>query len=258
VRNSTCFVQVFVVCTWVLAWGAQDSTVTAPDTAAAGQKPVAAAKVAPAKATPDTAQPADTSAPKVESAEAKASAPVDTTVGSLTIRSEPTGALVIMDGFPVGETPIRVDSLTKGKHRLQITAKGYYTKSATVLVEGGVNREAVFTLVQPATLSVVANVPGASVEVDGTDAGVAPARVEELKPGKHEVRVAKTGHTPYSGTVTLASGAHDTLQVALEAVAKVAAKPAEPRRKRRGRIILASTLFGVFALVILIAEIVGD
>lgn len=191
--------------------------------------------------------------------------PGDTTHGALTIRSKPTGALVIVDGFPVGSAPVKVDSLTAGKHRLQIAMEGYFTRSATVVVRGGRDQEATFELTAPATLAVVADRAEAAVSLNGQPVGHAPHVADMLRPGKYAVSIAVEGAATYDTTLVLAAGDVDTIRAVFEpVVAQAPAAPAkqEPSRNtevgRRIASIAAAALFGVFALVVLLFDAVND
>jgi serine/threonine protein kinase len=71
-----------------------------------------------------------------------ASVPAPTT-GSLVVNSQPAGASVILDSQVVGVTPLALDAVAIGKHKVEIT-DGKVTVQRTVLIEAG----------KPGTLSV--------------------------------------------------------------------------------------------------------
>ncbi len=58
--------------------------------------------------------------------------------GSIEIRTNPgtTGAVKI-DGIFRGQTPVRVDGIASGEHRIEVEAEGYQPGTGTVMVEGG-------------------------------------------------------------------------------------------------------------------------
>ncbi|MBD3241546.1 MAG: PEGA domain-containing protein [Chitinivibrionales bacterium] len=184
--------------------------------------------------------------------------------GALTIRSEPSGALVIVDGFPIGSTPVKVDSLPAGKHRLQIALDGYFTRSATVVVRAGRDQEATFELTAPASITVLADTPEAVVSLNGEQAGPTPHTADMLRPGEYRVTVAVEGAAPYDTTLALAAGGADTVRAVFASPepATAAAAPADGARSNRiGRKIAAITaaaFFGVFALVVLIVDAAND
>ncbi len=191
----------------------------------------------------------------------------DTTHGSLTIRSVPADALVIVDGFPIGSTPVRVDSLPAGEHRLQVAMDGYFTRSATVVVRGGRNQKATFELTAPSSLIILSDPADAVISLNGEQSGRTPHVADMLRPGTYAVRVAAEGFPAYDTTLALAAGSVDTVRAVFEPA--VTAAPAEsapteeqtPESSRTGRrvaAIAAAALFGVFALVVLLVDVTND
>ena len=81
--------------------------------------------------------------------------------GSLTISSTPAGALTLLNGMPVGETPVRVDSLSAGRYRIRIEKQGYLAKAATVLVNAGADGQVAFELLKPVSIAVIGEPAGA-------------------------------------------------------------------------------------------------
>ncbi|MEW5736568.1 MAG: SUMF1/EgtB/PvdO family nonheme iron enzyme [Thermodesulfobacteriota bacterium] len=69
---------------------------------------------------------------------------------------------------------------------------------------------------QDALLSVSANVPGASVYLNGTSIGSAPVSQRAMKPGSYELRVEKAGYQAYRTRVTLSAGRHAELNAYLQ------------------------------------------
>jgi hypothetical protein len=65
--------------------------------------------------------------------------------GSVSLLSRPAGAEVLMDGRPVGETPITIPGVLPGDHYFSMRADGYRTWSGVLEVRpGGVERQEVF------------------------------------------------------------------------------------------------------------------
>jgi PEGA domain-containing protein len=58
-------------------------------------------------------------------------------VGSLSIESEPAGASVYIDGRLAGETPLTVETLRPGVHRVRLVRLGYLENSRLVTVKAG-------------------------------------------------------------------------------------------------------------------------
>jgi len=212
-------------------------------------------------------QPAeDTAAAPADTAPAQAIQVSDSAVGALTVRSTPSGALVIADGMPVGETPVRIDSIAPGKHRLQLQLEGYLGKAATVLVSPGTDGDVEFAMVKPATVTVAGTPAGATVTLDSVELGPLPVRREGLKPGTHRIRVSGSGFSPLDTSIVLSEGVSDTITVSLAATtaptpASTAAQSSpRPARgeNRRAALIAAAASFVVFTAVILAVDLAND
>lgn len=71
-------------------------------------------------------------------------------------------------------------------------------------------------VVETGSLSVSANVGGATIFVDGRQAGNTPTTIANLTPGNHTVRVTANGYEDYSTTVTVRSNQRTALNVTLQ------------------------------------------
>ena len=76
--------------------------------------------------------------------------------GGITIRTEPSGAEVWMDGTLQGTTPLNVPNVIEGNHSVEIRKEGYEPSIGNIIVTGGENITVEKTLVPgtvPATLA---------------------------------------------------------------------------------------------------------
>ena len=90
-----------------------------------GRPPVAASKPAPAPSTPAT---------------------LGTTTGALVVDSRPMGASVSIDGKPSGTTPLTIEALAVGEHKVTLQLAGYQPCSTTVRVVAGTRVRAAASL----------------------------------------------------------------------------------------------------------------
>ena len=65
--------------------------------------------------------------------------------GSLTVRSEPAGANVYLDGEKEGTTPVTIPDIAAGTHRLLLTLPGYGDTTQTVTIAAGVPADVTVT-----------------------------------------------------------------------------------------------------------------
>jgi hypothetical protein len=88
-------------------------------------------------------------------------------VGALDIATDPAGASVYVDGTLVGRTPLTINTLSVGDHRLRLSKPGYLDNSRTVRIEAEQIRPVVVRLTAdlsaPAAVSASAAAPGDSI-----------------------------------------------------------------------------------------------
>ena len=178
--------------------------------------------------------------PEVEPAPVRAGAagvggeaPASRQVGWLLVRTSPPGATVVVEGEDRGQTPLSLQDVPYGTHRVEVRAPGYepQTREVTVSAEATVAAIRVDLAPgsgQPAVVapppgraerplspaSVAADAAGAAdatmgsvfvesrpagarVVIDGEPAGVTPIVVTDLEPGRREVRIEHDGYAPW-------------------------------------------------------------
>ena len=138
-----------------------------------------------------------------------------TQTGALRLESEPSGAVVDIDGSPRGLTPITVE-LSPGAHAVVLTHGDDTQQISAAVTAGSTNTHHFRWASAPATataygrLQVSSDPAGAAITVDGEPRGVSPLTVDQLEPGDHQVVVQVLGRT-HRRTVTVESGATASL-----------------------------------------------
>jgi len=114
---------------------------------------------------------------------------------SLNVRSNPPGAIVIIDGFPTGErTPCRIDGLSPGRHRILVSMPGYLPAEEVITIPEGSRTGGVITCTlkeyTSGDLLVESNVPDARIYLYGRYTGEkTPHTFTGMSIGTYEVRV---------------------------------------------------------------------
>jgi hypothetical protein len=129
--------------------------------------------------------------------------------GSLTVTSNPSGALVILDGSNSGTTPYIFTGLTTGYHSVEVDYPGYEAYVTSLYIDNGVNRELnvdLTSLVTSGSLFVDSTPRGADVYVDGNYQGTSPVTVGALSAGSHQVELHLAGYEVLTSTVNVAAG----------------------------------------------------
>ena len=84
--------------------------------------------------------------PKPAGSRSGAGGPAATATGGLLIESRPTGATVVIDGKPRGTTPLTVEAMAPGNHRVNLSLAGYQPFATTVRVVAGERTRAAASL----------------------------------------------------------------------------------------------------------------
>jgi len=91
-------------------------------------------------------QPGVETKPTVAKPEPPERADTTPTAGSLSVKSNPSGAVVLIDGKERGTTPLEVDNLPLGRHQLKVQKTGYDDLMQTVTVKEGQTSELILAL----------------------------------------------------------------------------------------------------------------
>jgi hypothetical protein len=150
--------------------------------------------------------------PQQQKKRAKARVPAKPVIvfGQIVVTSVPDGAQVQIDGRtdPSWLTPYTVSGLKPGQHSISLAKSGFASESRSVeLGPGGKSQVAVHLTQLGATLVVSSQPAGASVFIDGRNAGhLTPAHITVAERGTHTVLVRKEGYLDETTTLALAPG----------------------------------------------------
>ncbi len=122
-----------------------------------------------------------------------------------TLRSQPPGATVSVDGKALGLTPY-TGELIHGRRRVTVSMKGRKPWARTIDVVAGqaVDIPDVALAKADGLLEVVSNPPGAAVTVDGRFRGEAPVKFAVTPDREHRITVMKAGYAPGKAKATAA------------------------------------------------------
>jgi hypothetical protein len=141
--------------------------------------------------------------------------------GSILVAPDVTGAIVFVDGEPRGTTPVVVDDVAEGEHRVEIRTEGGQPHTQVVLVRAGQRARVTPTLTVAAapvtggTVRVLTNVDGATVRVDGEVVGPAPATRSDLRAGEHIVEAMAEGYLDARQRVSVEDGQEHVISLDL-------------------------------------------
>ncbi|WP_319377837.1 PEGA domain-containing protein [uncultured Methanocorpusculum sp.] len=139
------------------------------------------------------------------------------TNGYLYISSNPSGAIVYVDGVYKGVSPTTV-TLSPGSHSVQMSMSGYNTWSGSTTVNAGQTTQVSATLDPSVTygyLSVSSSPSNADVYINGVYKGDTSFTIG-LNPGTYQVTVKKSGYTSYTTTATVNTGMTTSVSASLQ------------------------------------------
>jgi eukaryotic-like serine/threonine-protein kinase len=140
--------------------------------------------------------------------------PIHLRAGLATFRveAEPKGARVWVDDVEVGQAPI-AQPVSGGRHRVRVAVDGYAPAELSLDIAAGTAPAPLRFVLEPVNvrLSVTSEPEGATVRVDGASIGVAPIAAATIPPGRHEVRIEKSGFAPSVQRIEGAAG--ETVEV---------------------------------------------
>ncbi len=156
---------------------------------------------------------------------------INASLSKLKVEVNRDHATVKNDGNEVGASPLREPLLLlPGDHEVEVVLEGYEPIVKHIATVGGVEDKVVAAFEEPKLLlSILADVSGAAVSVDGRNLGVTPLKEPlVLAPDQtYRIAVTKSGYTAAEQEVRGAAGETKSLRFDLAAVPK----PTKPPRK---------------------------
>jgi formylglycine-generating enzyme required for sulfatase activity len=150
--------------------------------------------------------------------------------GHLKVSSTPA-ATVVVDGQARGRTPVTVDGLEHGRHKVRLEEDRYLPRDQEVEIEGLDHTQALSVKLEPAWADVTlrSTPAGATIFVDDAEAGTTPTTVQVLQ-GERRLRVKLHGYKAWQQTLEIHAGTalelpEITLQPA-DALVQVITRPA--------------------------------
>ncbi|MBN1944238.1 MAG: PEGA domain-containing protein [Bradymonadales bacterium] len=144
----------------------------------------------------------------------------------LSVTSLPDGAMVILDGEPIGATPIEYLYIIPGMYQLEVRLEEYQSHLRTIEVEPGRNLSVHAGLRRleglpsyqpplPGIIEVVGPVSGMAVYLDNDLLGETPVGATEIPPGRYLLTVRHPAFMEWTSEVTVQSG--DTARIFADA-----------------------------------------
>lgn len=155
---------------------------------------------------------------------------VDALVAAVLVHSTPAGAEVTVDGIAHGRTPVAVRGLPLGTRRVVVARDGYRPVARQIALTAErpsrrIEVELTAARARPAAAPAVAATgrllvdsrpAGARVLLDGRAVGVTPLTLPEVTPGRHDVRLERSGYRAVTTSVEIKRGEQARVAARLE------------------------------------------
>lgn len=163
----------------------------------------------------------------------------------VSVRSQPPGASILIDGVESGVTPQTVE-VGAGAHEIALSLAGYASWQDRLNVTANQAIALPEVKLEPArgTLRLSSRPSGAAVSLDGSFRGNTPLDLR-LDPARtHRVQVSAPGHRTLERSLSVAADSSETLSVALDPVlgtVRLEVEPADARVTIDGEPVAAGT-----------------
>ena len=139
--------------------------------------------------------------------------------GLLLLKTEPSGANIVIDGASVGETPRLITNLdAESSHTVKFIKAGYVTQTISVKFNGREPMVREEKLVADSGIIVITSDPaGVEVLVNDIPRGVTPITVSGVPKGRSTVKFRMAGFTEEKREVSLKAGETQHLSISLNA-----------------------------------------
>jgi hypothetical protein len=127
---------------------------------------------------------------------------------AVVLESTPAGAEVVLDGRPVGRTPLRLASRPWPlQGQVEVRLAGFRAWSSPLAAGLAETRQVDLRLEPlPASLSLSSSPPGAEVSLDGRTVGQTPLALADLPPGRHDLGLTLAGYQSWQASLELEPG----------------------------------------------------
>lgn len=154
--------------------------------------------------------------------------PPPTDYGRIIVHSKPNKVEVYLDNNYVGTTPMNLDKINPGEHRIRFVIPGYEEWSERVNVSPSRTSTISANLVPipeygTGSLTIYCNEDGANIYLDGNHKGRTSARnlveLRDIKQGYYELMVTKEGYQDWISTVLVISNQTQSISTYLAPLA---------------------------------------
>jgi PEGA domain len=136
----------------------------------------------------------------------KVSASLESDIGKLVLKTEPSRARVYINGKVSGISPFRTE-LQEGRHKVKVTLTGFAEAKASVdIIRDKTTTKTIKLMRLPGTFEFRSNPKGALVYINQRTYGRTPLTVADLQAGQYKIRVERDGFDSISRDAYITAG----------------------------------------------------
>ena len=130
---------------------------------------------------------------------------LEKSVGDIILESSPSGATVMINGEPRGQTPVRLSNQPPGDYQVRVSMPLYLTEEFVLNLEKGKSAERKVQLTANwGSLPIESNPPGASITLNGEKTNFkTPYTFDRLQAGLAMIELEKDGYGRWAEKVTV-------------------------------------------------------
>lgn len=133
--------------------------------------------------------------------------------------SEPSGAIVQVNGIVRGTTPCKIERVPKGYATFVFKLKGFQDEKRELRIVPGDSQSLSLSMRgKPAKLSVISYPEGARVTMDDNYVGKTPLTLSPIQPGVRTIKAELPGFAPVFKTVMMENGGEVTEEIRFESI----------------------------------------
>jgi tetratricopeptide (TPR) repeat protein len=148
--------------------------------------------------------------------------------GKIKVTSTPSSAKVFFDaGQYIGKTPLTIDKVSPGKHKVTLVLVDYekYAEEVEVIAVKTINISTTLVSIKPkppayGSLKISSSPDKAKVYLNNEYLGTTPLILNQLKPGDYQSKLSKDGYQDWIKKVTVVTSKTNILSVSLIAKPK--------------------------------------
>ncbi|MCP4412168.1 MAG: PEGA domain-containing protein, partial [Gammaproteobacteria bacterium] len=137
--------------------------------------------------------------------------------GSISINSQPSPAIIIINSKEVGNTPGTITDLIPDTYKIEVKKSGYENWHESIEVVA--DKEKFLTAALRKTkgsISIVSKPPNAKIYLDGEEVGITPDTLRSVDIGLHEIEVRMKGYDVWHKAINIKQGKEKSLNAALQ------------------------------------------